>query len=67
MTAKEKLLLRVPDWTDEQAEIALGAVEPDAVEESEMAPLPVGWGETLHRPIARVRGIVDKAAALIDE
>lgn len=47
MTAKEKLLLRVPDWTDEQAEIALRAVESDAVEEPEMAPLPPGWGETL--------------------
>jgi hypothetical protein len=47
MTAKEKLLLRVPDWTDEQAEIALRAVESDAVEEPEMAPLPAGWGETL--------------------
>jgi hypothetical protein len=30
-----------------QAEIALRAVEPDAVGESEMAPLPAGWGETL--------------------
>jgi hypothetical protein len=47
MTAKEKLLLRVPDWTDEQAEIALRAVEPEAVEEPEMAPLPEGWGQTL--------------------
>jgi hypothetical protein len=46
MTAKEKLLMLVPDWTDEQAEIALRAVEPDAVEEPEMAPLPAGWGET---------------------
>jgi hypothetical protein len=47
MRAKEKLLLRVPDWTEEQAEIALRAVEPDPVEEPELAPLPAGWGETL--------------------
>lgn len=47
MTAKELLLLRAADWTDEQAEIALRAVEPDAVEEPETAPLPDGWGQTL--------------------
>lgn len=47
MTAKEKLLSLVSSWTDEQAEIALRAVEPDAVEGFEMAPLPTGWGETL--------------------
>ncbi len=47
MTAKEKLLLRVPEWTDEQAEIALRAVEPEALEEPEMASLPDGWGQTL--------------------
>jgi hypothetical protein len=44
VTAKEKLLLRVPGWTDEQAEVALRAVE---AEEPEMARLPEGWGETL--------------------
>jgi hypothetical protein len=47
MTAKGKLLLRVPDWTDEQAEIALRAVEQGGVAEPEMAPLPEGWGQTL--------------------
>ena len=35
----------VPSWTDERAEIALRAVEGGS--ESEMAPLPSGWGETL--------------------
>lgn len=45
MTAKEKLLLLVPNWTDEQAAIALCAAE--ALEEPEMVPLPAGWGETL--------------------
>jgi hypothetical protein len=45
MTAKEKLLAQVPTWTDEQAEIALRAVQSDA--EPEMAVLPDGWGETL--------------------
>ncbi len=45
MTAKEKLLAQVPTWTDEQAEIALRAVQSEA--EPEMAVLPDGWGETL--------------------
>lgn len=44
MTAKETLLLRVHDWTEDQAEIALRAFK-DA--ELEMAPLPDGWGNTL--------------------
>ncbi len=39
------LLEHARNWTDEQAEIALRAVE--SVSESEMAPLPDGWGETL--------------------
>jgi hypothetical protein len=43
MTAKEKLLARVAEWTDEQAEIALRAVEPEAADEPESAPLPAGW------------------------
>jgi hypothetical protein len=47
MTAKEKLLLLVPDWTEEQAEIALRAVESDALEKSEVVRLPTRWGETL--------------------
>lgn len=64
MTAKEKLLLRVPDWTDEQAEIALRAVERDAVEEPEMAPLPAGWGETLTgEPMPNVVAAVHRSRA----
>lgn len=46
MTAKEKLLQEVARWTDREAEIALQAVE-RANGESDMAPLPEGWGETL--------------------
>lgn len=47
MTAKETLLERARQWTDEQAEIALRAVEENDVPGPEMAPLPDGWGETL--------------------
>lgn len=58
--AKEKLLTRVPDWTDEQ--VALRAVEPDAVEEPEMALLPAGWGETLTgEPIPNVVAAVHRS------
>jgi len=48
MTAKELLLQRARGWTDEQADIALRAVEAkDASQSAEMAPLPAGWGQTL--------------------
>jgi hypothetical protein len=39
MTAKEKLLERVPRWSEEQAEVALRAVEG----EPEMVGAPEAW------------------------
>jgi hypothetical protein len=48
MTAKELLMQRADDWTEEQALAALRAVEAhDASASTEMAPLPDGWGQTL--------------------
>ncbi len=47
MTAKGELLSLMPNWTDEQAAIALRAVELTVIDEAETAPLPAGWGETL--------------------
>jgi len=47
MTAKGELLSLTPNWTDEQAAIALRAVELTVIDEAETAPLPAGWSETL--------------------
>lgn len=47
MTAKETLLERAREWTDEQAQIALRAVEESDPPASQMAALPQGLGETL--------------------
>lgn len=41
MSAKEKLLSEAPRWSEEQAAIALRAVEADG--EPEMAELPEAW------------------------
>jgi hypothetical protein len=50
MTAKEKLLERAKTWTDEQAEIALRAVEPDIDEWGNLSKVhEVAFGETMRR------------------
>jgi hypothetical protein len=41
VTAKERVLAEAPSWTEEQAELALRAVESNG--EPEMAELPEGW------------------------
>jgi hypothetical protein len=47
MTAKEKLLRDVLDLDEARAARARIVVAEDSEEETEMAPLPEGWGETL--------------------
>ena len=47
MTAKEKLLRDVLDLGEARAVRARIVVAEDSEEETEMAPLPEGWGETL--------------------
>lgn len=51
MTAKEKVLDEAPDWTDEQAELALRAVES-------------GQSMTHEERIRRHRAAMERAAAL---
>lgn len=41
MTAKERVLAEAPSWTEEQAALALQAVESNG--EPEMAELPEAW------------------------
>jgi hypothetical protein len=47
MTAKEKLLREILDLDEAEAARARIVVSVGPAEEPEMAPLPVGWGETL--------------------
>ena len=47
MTAKEKLLRDVLDLDEARAARARIVIAEDSEEETEMAPLPKGWGETL--------------------
>lgn len=65
MTAKELLLQRARDWTDEQADIALRAVEAqESPEGAEMARLPDGWGQTLTgEPMPNVVAAVRRSRA----
>ena len=47
MTAKEKLLREILDLDEAEAARAHIVITDVKVEETEMAPLPAGWGETL--------------------
>ena len=47
MTAKEKLLREILDLDEADAARAHIVIADESVDEAEMAPLPVGWGETL--------------------
>ena len=47
MNAKEKLLREILDLDEVEAARAHIVITDESVEESEMAPLPAGWGETL--------------------
>lgn len=47
MTAKEKLLREILDLDEASAARAHIVISEASVEETEMAPLPAGWGETL--------------------
>jgi hypothetical protein len=47
MTAKEKLLREILNLGEAEAERAHIVTADESIEETEMAPLPVGWGETL--------------------
>jgi hypothetical protein len=47
MTAKEKLLREILDLDEADAARAHIVISDLSVEETETAPLPAGWGETL--------------------
>jgi hypothetical protein len=47
MTAKEKLLREILDLDEVDAARAHIVISDVSVEETDMAPLPAGWGETL--------------------
>jgi hypothetical protein len=47
MTAKEKQLREILDLDEAEAARAHIVITDVVVEETEMAPLPAGWGETL--------------------
>jgi len=47
VNAKEKLLREILDLDEVEAARAHIVITDESVEESEMAPLPAGWGETL--------------------
>jgi hypothetical protein len=47
MTAKEKLLREILDLDEAEAERAHIVISDESVEDTDMAPLPAGWGETL--------------------
>lgn len=47
MTAKEKLLREILDLDEAEAARAQIVISDESVEETEMAALPVSWGETL--------------------
>lgn len=47
MTAKEKLLREILDLDEAEAARAHIVISDESVQETEMATLPAGWGETL--------------------
>lgn len=47
MTAKEKLLREILDLDEAEAARAQIVISDESVEETDMAALPAGWGETL--------------------
>jgi len=56
MTAKEELLREILDLDEADAARAHIVISDASVEETEMAPLPAGWGETLTgEPMPRFR------------
>jgi hypothetical protein len=65
MTAKEKLLRDVLDLDEAKAARARIVVADDLAEETEMAPLPEGWGETLTgEPMPNVAAAVRRSREL---
>jgi hypothetical protein len=62
MTAKEKLLREILDLDEAEAARAQIVISDEFVEETNMAPLPAGWGETLNgEPMPNVAAAVRRS------
>lgn len=62
MTAKEKLLREILDLDEADAARAHIVISDESVEETEMASLPAGWGETLtSEPMPNVAAAVRRS------